>query len=147
MYATVCMNSRFSGTSRNSLTSQQNMDATPHYEDNASPMPSAVSIFFETPMNGHMPRNFTRIKFSTRIAPKAIEIKPVMLIRTLLIGFFYFLPVQRHCIAAIRQPRVMKPPKGSTINSAVLSAGKILIPAPAGPEFQRRMFRFPKVRG
>lgn len=38
----------------------------------ATPMPTAESSRFETPRNGHMPKNFTSTRLSERIMPKRI---------------------------------------------------------------------------
>ena len=51
---------------------QQNMEARPMTKMTARLMPVAVSIFFDTPMKGQMPKNFC-MKFSTSMAPSAIE--------------------------------------------------------------------------
>ena len=72
MNTTVCMYTRFSGTSRNSLTAQVAAEAMPMTNVTAMPMPRAVSCFFDTPINGQMPMNFTRMKFSARMAFSAM---------------------------------------------------------------------------
>ena len=51
----------------------------------AMPMPTAVSIFLETPRKGQMPRNWEKMKFFTRMAPSAMD-------RMLVIRRHYFSP-------------------------------------------------------
>ena len=39
----------------------------------AAPMPTAVSSFFDTPMNGHRPRMRTKTTLLTRTVPRMIK--------------------------------------------------------------------------
>ena len=89
----------------------------------AKPMPTAVSIFLLTPMKGQMPKNWTRMKLLTRMAPREMESSFVISIAylpSLLAALSW-----AHCIRAMRQPNVRKPPTGRAIISAPYSAGKI----------------------
>ena len=70
--ATVCMYSSFRGTSSQALAAQVAAEAMAITKVTASPMPRAVSIFFDTPINGQMPMNFTRMKFSVSTAVRTM---------------------------------------------------------------------------
>ena len=96
----------------------------------AKPMPTAVSIFLDTPMKGQMPRNWARMKLLIRIAPRAMSNNVVHSI-----GYFPPLTLRwMYCIRAMRQPSVRKPPTGRASILAAYSAGKIRepfrVPAP-----------------
>ena len=85
----------------------------------AAPMPTAVSIFLETPKNGQIPRNWEKIKLLVRIAPSAMASSFVTLIlyfasfSSALAAFFFSALASAHCMAAISAPRHRKPPTGS----------------------------------
>ena len=72
----------------------------------------AVSIFLDTPRKGQMPRNWAKMKLLVRIAPREMASKVVTLI-AYLASFFFSLLARAHCITAMRQPSVRKPPTGS----------------------------------
>ena len=83
----------------------------------ARPIPTAVSLFFDTPRNGQIPRNCEKMKLFVRIAPREIARSFVTLIYlpsvSFAFAFFFSLLASAHCMMAISVPRHRKPPTGS----------------------------------
>lgn len=75
-------------------------------------MPSAVSIFFDTPMKGQMPRNWEKIKLFTRIAPSEIVNRLVSIYFAASSLFFVSIRFSIHWEKAMTNARMMKPPTG-----------------------------------
>ena len=81
----------------------------------------------DTPRKGQMPRNWEKIKLLVRIAPREMASRVVTDI-AYLASFFFSLLARAHCIAAMRAPRVRKPPTGRVSSLMPNSSGKMTMP-------------------
>ena len=63
MYAIVWRYSRSKGIRKRWLTPQQTTEVIAVTNVTATPIPIALSLFFDTPMNGQRPMNCTSMKF------------------------------------------------------------------------------------
>ena len=69
----VCRYSMCNGTSTNCCKRNVTIVASVSTKATAAPIPIAVSTFFDTPRNGHMPKNCDKTMLFTNIADMNIS--------------------------------------------------------------------------